>query len=239
MDVIWVALALCMFLGCMVQTAMGFGAAVVVAPVMVLLKPEWVPYIITVNVLFISLFISWRSRDALQIRELAPAFIARIPGAALGAWLLLQVDVVMLQLIVALSVLLAVAVSLFNKQFESTPTRLGAAAFVSGVLGTATAIGGPPMALVMQHGSPDTVRANLALYFAYSCVIGLLSYYFSGLLDVNLLIDSAGFLPVSLAGVIAGRKLRGFVDAGRFRSMLLLLCTASGLVALVGAIAKW
>ena len=47
------------------------------------------------------------------------------------------------------------------------------AGFLSGFMGTSSAIGGPPMALVMQHEGSDFIRANLAAFFIVSCVLSL------------------------------------------------------------------
>ncbi len=140
---------------------------------------------------------------------------------------------VWLQLIVAFCVLLAVTISYFGKQFEYTPSRLGMAAFVSGVMGTTTSIGGPPMAMVMQHGNPKNVRANLSLYFVYSCTLSLISYAMMGLINKSLLLYSLSFLPFCILGFVMGIRARHYVDGGRFRPLLLSLCSIAGLFALL------
>jgi len=232
----WGLTALSLLVGCWIQTALGFGMAVIAAPIIVLLKPEWVPVVLTSTALVLSVLNTWNQRQALQARELISPFISRIPGTLLGAWLLLQLNAIWLQFLVAACVLLAVAISFLGKQFTYTPKRLAIAAFVSGITGTTTSIGGPPMALVMQHGNPQTVRANLSLYFAYSCSISLVAYAYMGLLTPAIIMDSLSFIPVCLLGFAAGIRARNYVDAGRFRPLLLILCSISGSIALLGAI---
>lgn len=209
--------------------------AVIAAPIIVLLNPLWVPVVLTIMALALSILNTWNQRSALELRELIVPFITRIPGTMLGAWLLLQLNVFWLQISVALCVFLAVVISYFGKQFDYTPARLGWAAFVSGIMGTTTSIGGPPMALVMQHGNATTVRANLSLYFGYSCTLSLIGYSLTGLLNESLLMASLSFLPVCLIGFVFGIRARAFVDAGRFRPLLLILCGSASIVAFVGA----
>lgn len=231
----WGLAAFSLLVGCWVQTALGFGMAVIAAPIIVLLNPLWVPVVLTIIALVLSIFNTWNQRSDLEPKELVVPFLTRIPGTILGAWLLLQLNVFWLQISVAICVLLAVLISYFGKQFDYTPTRLGVAAFVSGIMGTTTSIGGPPMALVMQHGKSTTVRANLSLYFGYSCTLSLIGYALTGLINQEILLASLSFIPVCVIGFIFGIKARAFVDAGRFRPLLLILCSTAGSFALVGA----
>ncbi|WP_020409404.1 sulfite exporter TauE/SafE family protein [Hahella ganghwensis] len=232
----WIISAVSLFLGCWIQTAAGFGMAVIAAPIMVLINPDWVPVTITVTALFLSIINTWNQRQHLEASRMLSPFIARLPGTAIGAWLLIQLNVAWLQVFVSACVISAVIISIKGTRFEATPTRLGIAGFVSGITGTTTSIGGPPMALIMQHDAPKTVRANLSLYFTYSCVVSLISYALTGLLTNELLWESLSFLPCALLGFYFGQHSRGFVDAGRFRPIMLWLCCISGIAALSGAI---
>ena len=180
----WCISAAVLLFGCWLQTALGFGMAVAAAPVIVLVKPEWVPVVLTVTALQLSVINTWNQRHAVQLKPMAWAFVTRIPGTVTGAWLLVQLNVQWLQIFVAVSVILAVVLSLWSVHFEATPKRQALAGYFSGLMGTTTSIGGPPMALVMQHGEPSTIRANLSLFFTYSCILSLLSYWFADLLTV-------------------------------------------------------
>lgn len=240
MDIyIWSIAALSLLLGCWIQTALGFGMAVIAAPIIVIFKPEWVPVVITITALVLSIANTWDQREFVQAKSLALPFVSRIPGTILGAWLLSQLNVFWMQISVAVCVFLAVIISYFGKQFSYTPKRLAIAAFASGITGTTTSIGGPPMALVMQHGDPKTVRANLSLYFSYSCIISLIAYAYMDLLNKNIFLNALSFLPVCLIGFFSGKKTQGYVDAGRFRPLLLILCSVSACIAVVGAFLRY
>ncbi|MDX1475526.1 MAG: sulfite exporter TauE/SafE family protein, partial [Reinekea sp.] len=53
-DLYWWLAAGALFMGCAVQTALGFGMAVIAAPIIVLFRPEWVPVIMTIVALVLS-----------------------------------------------------------------------------------------------------------------------------------------------------------------------------------------
>lgn len=229
----WLIAATSLLLGCWIQTAMGFGMAVFAAPIIVFVAPEWVPIPLTATALVLSVFNTVNQRQHLQLNELVTPFLWRIPGTLFGAWLLLQMNHLWLQLSVAICVLSAVVISALGKQFSYTPKRLGIAAFVSGIMGTTTSVGGPPMALVMQHGNPATVRANLSLYFGYSCTLSMLMYGYMGLLTEEIIKASLSFLPLAVLGFLLGIRARSYVDSGKFRPLLLWLCGTAGLIALI------
>ncbi|AJQ95923.1 sulfite exporter TauE/SafE family protein [Gynuella sunshinyii] len=235
-DLVWWVCAIALFFGCLIQSAMGFGMAILAAPIIVLLRPEWVPVILTVTALSLSLINVWSLHTFVQWRSLGLAIITRIPGTILGAWILTIIATHVLQLTVASMVFLAVLISAYGKPFEPTPTRVGLAGFISGLMGTTTSIGGPPMALIMQHSSGNTIRANLSAYFTFSCIMSLISYQVIGLLNSDLWLASLSFLPVAIFGFLAGKLARQWVD-NRFRPLLLILCTASASVAFIGALA--
>lgn len=237
-SIVWFISALVLLFGCWLQTALGFGMAVVATPIIVIIKPEWVPVVLSITALHLSAVNAWNQRDALHFTDMAVPVLTRIPGTMAGIWLLMQLNARWLQILVALCVLLAVFISLSSKQFKATPASLGWAGFISGIMGTTTAIGGPPMALVMQHGDPRTVRANLSLYFTYSCMVSLAGYAMAGMLSWNLLLVSISFVPCALTGFFWGIHARGYIDGGKFRPLLLVLCSCSACLALVTALVR-
>jgi len=234
---IWLAAATSLLIGCWVQTALGFGMAVIAAPIIVILNPAWVPVALTLCALFLSILNTWNQRAHIEWKALTLPFLTRIPGTVAGAWLLLQLSTHALQLFVAICVILAVVISYYGKQFDYTPRRMGLAAFVSGIMGTTTSIGGPPMALVMQHGKPNNIRANLSMYFGYSCTISMISYAYIGLLDTQLILESLSFIPVCIIGFLLGVKARPYIDNNeRFRPLLLVLCSCAAAIAIMGVL---
>ena len=234
-DLYWCLSAFVIFLGCAIQTALGFGMAVVAAPIIVLFKPEWVPVILTIVVLALSIRNAWNLRNNVEWKLITPPMISRIPGTILGAWVLTQVPHQVLQLMVASMVLIAILITAFAKPFKSTVTSMSIAGLISGFTGSTTAIGGPPMALVMQHGASNNTRANLSVYFGYSCLLSLVIYQMMGIMTRELWLTGLSFIPAGLAGFYAGIHLRGWVDT-RFRPLLLILCSISAVIAFYGAL---
>lgn len=235
MELTWIISALVLLIGCTIQTAIGFGMSIVAAPIIVMIAPQWVPYVMAIMALFLSLSNAWHLRQDIQWSELVSPMIARIPGTVVGTWLLIIMPVMFLQIGIALMVFLTIVISLWAKPFAANPTNMGIAGFVSGITGTTTSIGGPPMALVMQHSKSNHTRANLAVYFVFSCIVSLIGYVLAGLFTWQLLWESISFLPCALVGFFLGKRLQTWVDS-RFRPLLLTMCGISASVALISAI---
>lgn len=230
----WLLCALILFVGCCIQAALGFGVAILGAPVIILLEPSWVPYVLTTTALLLSGANAWYQRKDIHLQAIVPAMLARIPGTVIGAWLLISISALWLHIFVAVSVLIAVIVSISAVRFEATPARLSWAGLLSGFMGTTTSIGGPPIALVMQFGDPASVRANLSFYFAFSCVVSLMSYAVAGLLNSPILLLCLSFTPSAILGFAVGKRLQAWVDRDRFRPLMLALCVVASAISLIG-----
>lgn len=236
-DLAWLVGAVVLMFGSWVQTTLGFGLAVVAAPFLVWISPSWVPVVLTITALLLSIINTWNQRLDLHVSSMITPMITRIPGTVVGVWLLSIMSSDHLQIFVSVTVMLAVVVSLMKSKFEASALNLGIAGAVSGFTGSTTAIGGPPMAVVLQHGKPASVRANLSLYFTYSCIISLLGYYWVGMLSHEIIVLSLSFIPFMLFGFFIGKGHRKHISAERFRKSLLLVCFIAAVAALAGVLA--
>ncbi len=124
------------FVGSFVQTAIGFGLAIVSAPILIIIAPQYVPAPICLVALFISLLNSLKYRSNIELGGLKMAIFGRIPGSIAGATLLVFVSTQTLSLWVGLLVLLAVFISIMPFRIEPTPTRMVISGFFSGLFGT-------------------------------------------------------------------------------------------------------
>ena len=73
----------------------------------------------------------------------------------------------------------------------------------SGLLGTATAIGGPPMALVWQRNSGARLRGTMSGFFLIGSVMSMVALAFTGAVDGHTLRTFALLIPAAVAGLRA------------------------------------
>lgn len=224
------------FLGSVVQGLLGFGLGLLAAPVVTLLEPALMPGAMLTAVVVLplmGLLAEWRHVDW---RGLAWGVPARVPGTVAGTWLVAVATPRVLGLIVGAMVLAAVATTLWAVKVRITPVSLVAAAMTSGVVGTATSIGGPPLALLYQHSSGPTVRATLGGFFFLGTLISLLSLTVGGQFTTEQATAGLALIPFVVGGFLASLPVRRRFAMGGVRTAVLVLVTLSGLAVIVNAL---
>ncbi|WP_234497399.1 sulfite exporter TauE/SafE family protein [Vibrio maritimus] len=223
---------LLIFVGAYVQTAIGFGLAIVAAPLLFQVSPDYVPAPICLVALFISILNAMKHKSNIAIGGLKMAMIGRVPGSVAGAALLLYVSTQVLSLWLGLLVVFAVVVSLLPVRIEPTPTRMGIAGFFSGFFGTSSGIGGPPMALLLQHQEANQLRGNLSAFFVFSSIMSLIVQAPIGFLTLHHLYITVPLIPAAWLGYHLARLTTQSLPKEKVRLAALLLCSISGLTAI-------
>lgn len=229
-DLLLAAAIIC--LGSMVQTAFGFGMAVVAAPLLVLIHPTLVPGPIVMAAMVQCMLMAWQNRKSLDGKGLGSAFIGRIPGSIAGAVLLALVSAQWLSIAVGVVVLLGVVFSLGKFKLRPTPKSMFWASVLSGFFGSSTSVGGPPMALLLQHEKASAVRGNLAGYFIYGCVVSLIVLAVIGRFGWQELYLSCWFVSASVIGFFLCRWLPVYRLGDNLRPVILGICTLAALLAI-------
>lgn len=218
-------------MGAFVQTAIGFGLAVLAAPILYFIDPYYVPAPITVCALVLSVLNVYSYRGQVSFRGLGNAIIGRVPGSLLGGALLVWIDKEWLALWIGLSVLGAVGVSLTSLRWQPTPGRMMLAGFMSGFMGTSSSIGGPPMALLWQHQEVNLIRANLAAFFTISCVMSLVVLTPLGQFGSRQIMLALPLLPATCLGFFIAKRTMRSVPHQQLRIASLTLCSIAGMAA--------
>lgn len=219
--------------GALLQSMVGIGLGVVSSPVLALVEPTLVPVLVLLLAAPVSGVASVVEWKHISWRTVAWAMPARIPGIALGAWVVTVFDDRALGIAVALMVLLAVALSYRTPRAHHTPATLVAAGFAAGAGGTATAIGGPPMAIVMAARPPREARATLSFFFSVGSLLSFLWLWALGEVPRAALVLTALYLPVVALALLTGLRVRDRVPRDAFRVVVLGVCVVAALVLLV------
>jgi uncharacterized membrane protein YfcA len=219
--------------GATVQGAVGFGMALVAAPLLVLIRPELVPGPLMVAGIALTLLVAHRERDSIDLLGVKWGLVGRVPGVALGALALSRIPVESMSLAVGVAVLLGVALSAARWRITPGPRVLLAAGIVSGVFGTIASIGGPPLALVYQHESGPRLRGTLAGYFIVGGLMSLAALVAVGRYGPSEIAWTLALLPGTLLGYVLSSRFTGWVDAGRTRRAVLVITVATGVAAVL------
>lgn len=229
----WLAASAAIAFGALVQGAVGFGMALVAAPLLVLIRPELVPGPLLVNGLALTLLVARRERDAIDLLGVRWGLVGRLPGIAVGALALAVIPEESMSLWVGISVLAGVAIGFSGLRITPSPRVLLVAGFVSGIFGTLASVGGPPLALLYQYESGPRLRGTLAGYFIVGALMSLVALLWVGRFGRDELIWTLLLLPATALGFAGSSRLTAWVDAGRTRRAVLGITLAAGVAAVL------
>ncbi|MEN3534157.1 sulfite exporter TauE/SafE family protein [Microbispora sp. ZYX-F-249] len=215
------------FIGAVVQGGVGFGLGLVAAPLITLLDPSVMPGAVQVVNLAMPVFTLAREWRRTEWRGAGFALLGRLPGSAVGALVVVYVSTAALGVLVGVMVLVAVALTARAVSVPRNGATLTVAGFLSGITGTATGIGGPPIALVYQSARGPQIRATLATYFCLSAAQSLVILAALGRLPGRALAAGAALVPFVLLGFAVSGPLRRYLDGGRVRAAVLTVATVS------------
>lgn len=222
--------------GALVQGAAGFGLGLLASPVVALVDPGLVPVALLVVTAALPLLTVWRERSAVHWGGVGWAMVGRLPGTAVGVWAVARLAPSALGAAVAVTVLAAVGASLVRWRPRPTAPALVVGGFASGVFGTATSVGGPPVALLYQGSSGPQVRATLGTFFFAGIVVSLAALALTGQVESGDVLAGVLLLPAMALGFALSGPLRRVVDRGRTRPVVLGLSAVSALVLLLRAL---
>ncbi len=222
-------------LGALLQGSLGFGFGMLASPLLALLDRELVPGPVLVLGVTVAAIVAWQERGALDWRGIRWALVGRVAGTIGGVAVIHRLNHDQLAIVLGTFILVAVALSVLGVHVAPTPRTLVGAGTLSGLMGTLTSIGGPPMALVYQREQAARLRSTLAGFFLFGAGLALTSLILAGEVRAAELRDGLLLLPGLVIGLVACRRLAPYLDRGWTRPAVLVLCLAAAVVLIVDA----
>jgi uncharacterized protein len=231
------AAAVATLVGATVQGGLGFGMNLVTVPVLALVLPESLPVAVILLGIPISIVMVRHERLAVDRPGIVWVAAGRLPGSAVGAWVVAVVSVQVLQRLIGLLVLAFVVASAVAPAIPVRRSTQAAAGAVAGVTGTAAGIGGPPVALLYQHHPGPAMRSTLAASFFIGTVLSLGALGLAGAVRAPQVALGLGLAPFVIVGTRLGRRFHALLDRGWLRVAVLGFSALSALVVLVDSLA--
>lgn len=219
--------------GALIQGSIGFGLNLVLVPVVALVEPEALPA--TTLFLAAPMTVSMVAHEHHHVDRRGATWltIGRVPGSVLGALIVTLLSPDALSALIGAFVILAAAMSVSSPPIPITTSTALAAGFTSGAMGTASSIGGPPVALLYQHQRGPVMRSTLALTFAIGIAVSTIALMVAGEIKGWQVLTALVLSPAIVAGVVLARPLHTVLDRGWLRPAVLVFAALAGVVALL------
>ncbi|CAG9296794.1 sulfite exporter TauE/SafE family protein [Celerinatantimonas diazotrophica] len=223
-------------LGAIVQSLIGFGLAVVAAPLLYFIDPQLVPVPLLILGFTISVINWYHNRHYVNLKTMSYALVARFPGALIGLALLIYFDQKGLQILIAIAVLMGVATTLTDKTIHFNHRNLAIAGLLSGIFATVAAIGGPPIAMLLRHQQAGSIRGNLSAFFTISTLISAVVLIAGGKFHLHHLVSGMILLPGVFIGFFISKKFIEQFNSYYIKLTTQVVCSLSACVLLYQAL---
>ncbi|MCI0491591.1 MAG: sulfite exporter TauE/SafE family protein [Planctomycetes bacterium] len=219
--------------GSVMQGSIGFGLAVVAAPVLLMVNPVFVPGPLLLDATVLVALMAVRERRDVIVGDIGLATIGRILGTLPAAYAVSTLPVSVYELLFALLILLGVLISALGWHIPATPRNVIAAGILSGFASTISSVGGPPMALVYQHEKGPRIRGTLSAIFTIGAVVSLIGLWWIGRFGRTELLLGLLLLPGVVVGFAVSRYTTQFIDRVHIRPAVLAVSALAALAILV------
>ena len=225
--------ALALLAGATVQSLVGLGLGLVAAPVVTLVEPGLMPDVMLWLACGYPALTLATDRADIDWGGLAWSLPMRVLGTAAGVAAVAVLSTRFLGVVVGVMVLVASVLTWRTVRVPLTRPSLLVAGLVSGFAGTATSIGGPPMAIMFAHRPPQETRASLGVFFLVGTLFSLGLFAATGQMPATSLWLTLLYLPLVVGAFVVGVAVRGRIPATAFRRVVLAVCAGSAVVLLV------
>lgn len=222
MTVIVITVFLISFFATLVRSTFGFGESLVAVPLFSLVMPvnAAVPLSVLISVL-VALVVVVQDHRAIELKSAGGLILWALPGIPLGVVLLTYGNEVLLKTGLGLLLILYAAYALQRKKVYAMrypKAWVAVCGFLSGMLGGAFGINGPPLAVYgkLRNWDAQKFRATLQAYFLPASLLGLLGYLIKGLISQQVLLYFAIALPAAIPAIFIGRYLNRHLKGQAF-----------------------
>jgi len=219
--------------GACLQGVAGYGIGTLAAPILFLISPLFIPGPLIMGSILLAVLLLLRNRASLGFRQVRFAIGGNVVGTALAIATLSVIVSEQFDLIFGGLILTAVALSVAGLRPALNARNSVIAGAASGYMGTITAVGGPPIAMIYQNETGPLVRANMSAFFLFASCAAVLGLILSGHLGWEEVKLCLAMLPGIVTGfILSGHVVRKLPFAA-LRPIILGIAAVAGCAAIL------
>lgn len=239
MDPITIYILAIVFIATLVRSTFGFGESLVAVPLLILFIPieTAVPFSVLISI-FIAAVIVVQDRKQIHFHSAKWLLLFAVLGIPIGLLLLIYGNENIVKTILGILIISYSVYSLVSKRDfhlkNDNKIWLFVCGFLSGVLGGAYGLNGPPLVIYgnIRKWSAKHFRATLQAYFLPASMIGMFGYWYKGLWSWTVTYYFLISLPVVIPAIFLGRYLNHQLKDGSFLKYVYIGLIVIGIVLL-------
>jgi len=222
-DAVTIDILSVIFMATIFRSAFGFGESLVAVPLLALWLPIniAVPLSVLVSITIAGIVVirDWRK---IHLRSAAGLILSTLIGIPVGLLLLISINERIAKAVLGIAIIAFSVYLLSGKKLKELKTDnfawLFGCGLFAGILGGAYGLNGPPLVIygAKRRWSAQHFRATLQGYFLVASIVGMLGYWFTGLLVPQVMHYYLVSLPVLLPAVFIGRAINHRIHGESF-----------------------
>ncbi|CAH0281343.1 hypothetical protein SRABI27_03783 [Pedobacter sp. Bi27] len=223
MEFIYIYVFVVSFIATLVRSTFGFGESLIAVPFFILYLPMdiAVPLSVLISIL-VALVVVVQDHKQVHFESAKWLIIFAVLGIPFGLLILIYGNEFWVKIGLGLLIIAYALYAIFGKNALTLKTDnklwLFICGFLSGVLGGAYGVNGPPLVVYgnMRNWSAKHFRATLQAYFLPVSFIGSLGYFAKGLITIEVLKYFLISLPAVFPAIFLGRYLNHNISGNSF-----------------------
>ncbi len=226
------------FFAAVIRGTTGFGFALVLAPILLLLlEPKSVVVVDLLLGLLSNIVVVATSLRSIRWRWITPMLAGVVLGIPLGVVTIMVISPSALKVMIGAVVLVfAIPLALgFTRAFRREKQVAALAGLAGGFLASSTSLGGPPIVLFMhnQDWRKETIHPSLAACFLLMTSGSLVGLGISGLVVTPTVLTAASLAPALLVGTGVGMVAFRRINERLFRVLSVVIIFGAGIAAVL------
>jgi uncharacterized membrane protein YfcA len=223
MEFIYLYIFVVSFFATLIRSTFGFGESLIAVPLFILFIPidVAVPLSVLISIL-VAFVVVVQDHSQIHFDSAKWLIIFAVLGIPLGLLILIYGNEFWVKIGLGLLIVLYALYAVFGKNTLSLKTDsklwLFICGFLSGVLGGAYGVNGPPLVVYgnMRNWSAKHFRATLQAYFLPVSFIGSIGYFAKGLITLEVLKYFLISLPAVFPAIFLGRYVNHKISGSGF-----------------------
>lgn len=211
------------FIATLVRSTFGFGESLVAVPLLIFFIPIEIAVPLSVLIsIFVAAIVVVQDRKKIHFNSAKWLLAFATLGIPIGLFLLVYVNEVIVKSILGVLIILYAGYSLLSKRSFKLETDnkiwLFVCGFLSGILGGAYGLNGPPVVVYgnLRNWNATHFRATLQAYFLPASTFGMIGYWSQGLWTSTVTYYFLISIPVTIPAIFLGRYLNGQLKGDTF-----------------------
>ncbi len=221
--------------GTLIQGVIGYGIGMFCAPLLFMINPDYVPGPMVLISTVLTIIMLLRDKSDLRADQVSWTMFGGFFGVIIAGVILNSVSLKQFQVVFGLLILLAVVISIVGYSPKVNRVTTAIAGYLSGFMGTLTAVGGPPVALLYQKVKAAELKANLSAFFLFLNIIIVTTLIWIDKLNLDSLYLLVTVLPGLFCGFYLSSLASKYVNPRQLRYFILSFSALSGFGSIIKA----